>query len=69
MAYEDFKDLTRRTTYEKILHNKTFIIAKYPKYDRYHRGIASMVYKFFFSKKKKLLLMKQLKMKICQTKS
>ena len=54
---------------KKILHNKTFIIAKYLKYDRYQRGIASVVYKFFLKKKKKLLLMKQLKMKVCQTKS
>ena len=36
------------------MHNKTFIIAKYPKYDRYQRGIAPMVYKFFFSKKKEI---------------
>ena len=29
MAYGDFKDLTRRTVYDKILSDETFIIAKY----------------------------------------
>ena len=47
MAYGDFKDLTRRTGSDKILHDKAFNIAKNPKYDGYQRGIASMVYKFF----------------------
>ena len=47
MAYGDFKDLTRRTTSDKILHHKAFNIAKNPKYDGYQRGLASMVYKFF----------------------
>ena len=28
MAYEDFKNLTRRTAFDKILHNKAFNIAK-----------------------------------------
>ena len=43
MAYGDFKDLTRRTASDKILHDKAFN----PKYDGYQRGLASMVYKFF----------------------
>ena len=47
MAYGCFKNLTRRTTYEKILHDKAFIITKYQKYERYQRGIASVVYKCF----------------------
>ena len=47
MAYGDFKDLTRRTTSDKILRDKEFNIAKNPKYDGYQRGPASMVYKFF----------------------
>ena len=47
MAYGDFKDLTRRTGSDKILHDKAFDIAKKPEYDGYQRGIASMVYKFF----------------------
>ena len=35
MAYGDFKDLTRRTASDKILHDKAFNIAKNPNYDRY----------------------------------
>ena len=34
-AYEDFKDLKRRTFSEKRLRDKTFNIAKNPKYDWY----------------------------------
>ena len=49
-AYGDFKDLTRRTASDKILRDKTFNIAKNPKYDGYQRGLASMVYKFFDKK-------------------
>ena len=47
MTYGYFKDLTRRTAYDKILHNKAFDIAENPKYHGYQRGIASIVYKFF----------------------
>ena len=47
MAYGDFKDLARRTASDKALRGKAFNIAKNPKYDGYHRGIASMVCKFF----------------------
>ena len=50
MAYGDFKNLTRRTGSDKILHNKAFNIVKNPKYDGYQRGIASMVYRFFDKK-------------------
>ena len=50
VAYSDSKDLTKRTIADKILKNKAFDIAKDPKYDGYHRGLASMVYKFFDSK-------------------
>ena len=46
-AYSDSKDLTKRTTADKILKNKAFDIAKDPKYDGYQRGLASMVYEFF----------------------
>ena len=42
-----FKDLPRRTALDEVLHDKTFNIAKNPKYDRYQRGLASMVYKIF----------------------
>ena len=50
MAYGDFKDLNRRTAADKILHEKTFNIAKNPKYDGYQRGFTSIVYKFFDKK-------------------
>ena len=33
MAYEDFKDLARRTASDKVLRDKAFDIAKNPKYD------------------------------------
>ena len=49
-AYSDSKDLTKRTVADKILKNKTFDIAKDPKYDGYQRGLASTVYKFFDKK-------------------
>ena len=47
MAYGNFKDLARRTASNKILRDKVFNIAKYPKYYGCQRGLASMVYKFF----------------------
>ena len=52
MAYGDFKDLARRTASDKVLRDKAFNIAKNPKYDRYQRGLASMVYKYFDKKSK-----------------
>ena len=52
-AYEDFRDLTKRTTSDKTLLDKAF--------DRYQRCLASMVYKFFDKK----LLVAVLKMKLC----
>ena len=48
MAYGDFKDLTRRTASDKILHDKALNIARNRKYDAYQRRLASMVYKYFF---------------------
>ena len=47
MPYGDFKDLTRRTASDTILHDKAFNIAKNPKHDDYQQGLASMVYDFF----------------------
>ena len=44
------KDATRRTQSDKVLRDKAFEIAKNPKYDGYHRGLASMVYKVFDKK-------------------
>ena len=50
LPYGDFKDIKRRTASDKILRDKAFNIAKNPKYDRYQRGPASMVYTFFDKK-------------------
>ena len=50
MAYGDFKDLSRRTTSDKVLRDKAFNIAKNPKYDGYQRRLASIVYKFLDKK-------------------
>ena len=50
MAYRDFKDLTKRTTSEKILRDIAFNITENQKYDEYRRGLISMVYKFFDKK-------------------
>ena len=50
IAFRDFKDLTRRTPSDKILHDKAFNIAKNLKYDGYQSGIASMVYKLLDKK-------------------
>ena len=65
MAYGGFKDLTRRTASDKILRDKAFNIAKNSKYNRYQKGLASMVYTFLIKK----LLVVVLKIKICQTRN
>ena len=46
MAYGDFKDWTRRSASDIMLHDKAFNIAKNPKYDGYQRDLASMVDEF-----------------------
>ena len=50
MAYRAFKDLFRKTVSGNVLRDKAFNIAKIPKYDRYQRRFASMVYKFLDKK-------------------
>ena len=50
MVYVYFKDLTRRTASEKILHDKAFSIVKNPKYDGHNCVTSSMVYNFFDEK-------------------
>ena len=66
MAYEDFKDLPRRTSSDKLLCNKEFNFAKNPRYDDYQRGFAAFVYKVFDTKfpgsavKSKIMLNQQL---------
>ena len=46
MAYGKSKDLAKITQSDKVLRDKAFKIGSNPKYDRYQRGLASMVYKF-----------------------
>ena len=46
MACGDFKDLAKRTGSDNVLRNKAFKIVSNPKYDKYQRGLASIVYKF-----------------------
>ena len=50
MAYRKYKDLNKRTQSDKVLKNKSFEIASNLKYDRYQRGLASIVFKFFDKK-------------------
>ena len=44
------KNLVKRTQSDKVLRNKTFKIASDPEYDGYQRGLAYMVFKFFWQK-------------------
>ena len=50
MVYVDFKDLPRKTASDQVLRDKSFNIAKNQKYDRYQRGLASVVHKLFDKK-------------------
>ena len=50
MAYDDFKDLGKRTIADKVLGDKAFKIESGQKYDLYQRGLASMVYTFLDKK-------------------
>ena len=52
MAYRKSKDLVKRTQWNKVLKDKVFKIARDPNYDGYQRGLASIVYKFFYKKSK-----------------
>ena len=52
IAYGDFKDFKRRTASDKFSRDKTFNIAKNPKYDGYQRRLAFMIYKLFDKKSK-----------------
>ena len=48
MAYGNYKDLARKIASDNILRDKEVSVAKNPKYDGYQRGLASMVYRFFY---------------------
>ena len=50
MAHGKCNSLTKRTDSDNVLRDKPFKIASNPKYNRYERGLASMVYKFFDKK-------------------
>ena len=50
MAFGDFSDLPKRTVSDKLLRDKAFNIDKNSEYDGYQRGLASMVYKYFYKK-------------------
>ena len=52
MAYNKFKDLEKRTQSDIVLKNKALKIASNPKYNGYERGLARLVYKFFYKKSK-----------------
>ena len=43
MAFEEFKDLARRTASDKVLRDKAFNIPKNLKYDGYQIGLASVL--------------------------
>ena len=49
-AYADHKDLINRTKADKVLKDRAYNIASNPEHDGYQRGIATMVYKFFYKK-------------------
>ena len=44
MAYGNFKDLSIRTSSDKVLEDKAFNIAKNPKHDGYQKDLTCMVY-------------------------
>ena len=47
IACGEYKDLTRTTQSDQLLRDKSFEIANNPKYHRYQRELASMVYNGF----------------------
>ena len=63
MAYEDFKDLTRRTASDKILHYKAFSIDKTPNMMDINVDLLQWSINVLIKK----LLVVVLKMRICQT--
>ena len=50
MAYGKSKDLVKWTQSDEVLRYKAFRIASDAKYDRYQRGLSSMVYRIFDKK-------------------
>ena len=60
MAYGYFKDLPRRRTFDKVLRDKAFDIAKSRKYGGSQTDLASMVYIFFIKILRMMLLKRRL---------
>ena len=54
MTYGDFKELTRITASDKLLHDKVSNIAKNSKYDGYQRYFATLFYTSFHIKKENI---------------
>ena len=65
MAFGDFRDLTRRTASNKILRDKVYCVLK----TRNMMDINVDLLQFSINFLIKKLLVEQMKMKICQTKS
>ena len=64
MAYGKYKDLEKRTHSDKVIKGKAFEVTNNPKYDRYQRGLASMVQwsiSFLTGNQKELVLKMKLK--------
>ena len=49
-AYSDSKDLAKKATWDKILTDRAYEIARNHKYHGYQRALASMIYKIFDEK-------------------
>ena len=47
MVYWSYKDITRRTAFDKLLRDKPFEVASNPKYHGYCRALASILCKSF----------------------
>ena len=56
MVYRDFKDLTKRTASNKVLHDKAFNITENSKYDGNQRDLVSIVYNFLIRNLQMVLL-------------
>ena len=55
MAYNKYKNLKERAQSDIVLKNKAYEIATNPIYDFFQRALASMVWKFFNERSKKVL--------------
>ena len=60
MAYSKYKDSTKRTGSNNVLRYKAFKTASNPKYNRYEKGLVSMVYKILIKNLQPVILNQQL---------